>query len=114
MNTEQFELVKEDILSKLNKVLSTKNREYTGEHDDRLSNFKKASCILNSTPEQALWGFLVKHLVSIGEIVNQYIHIDTPDAFIKLIEEKTIDVMAYMILLNAIYREKLFTKGGTL
>lgn len=87
-------------IAKINGVLDSKAREYaTG--DDRLHNFKKAASITGETPAQVCVGFMVKHLVSVMDIVDQ---IANPSE--AVIDEKIGDSINYLILLEALLREK--------
>jgi hypothetical protein len=80
------------------RVLGAKADEYA--RGDRLSNFKKAADLLGCTPERALLGFAMKHIVALADFVadleagkNQPMSRWT---------EKTGDIINYMILLEAL------------
>lgn len=81
-------------------LLEQKAKEYsTGE--DRLSNFKKAGAILGVKPVQALMGMLVKHWVSIAEMVGSG-QTYSPEKWAEKIE----DAINYMYLLEALLAEE--------
>lgn len=81
-------------------LLGKKGEEYSTA-DDKLHNFKQAAALLRCSPEQALWGMLAKHIVSIGDMVAaDKAH---PAA---LINEKIGDTVAYLILLEALMKER--------
>lgn len=81
-------------------VLVVKAGEYAG-GGDRLHNFKKSAILVDGTPEQALWGFITKHLVSLSDMV--YSGKDYPTA---VWDEKIGDSLNYLILLRALIEEK--------
>ena len=80
-------------------VLSKKAPEYTDKHD-RLSNFKKAGVLQGITAEQALFGMLAKHLVSLAEMVAK------GESSQSMWEEKLTDAQNYLFLLEGLLVEK--------
>jgi hypothetical protein len=75
--------------------LNTKNAEYGND------NFEEAGKFLNCTPQQALMGYLTKHLISIKEMCNaRDIHAYSEEKW----EEKITDSICYLILLMAMVR----------
>jgi hypothetical protein len=54
-------------ISRCKDVLLRKQKEYATD-DDRLHNFKIAAAFQQCTTEQALFGFLAKHLVSLSDM----------------------------------------------
>jgi hypothetical protein len=95
VNQEEFEAIFERGVEQAREVLVTKAREYATD-DDRLHNFQVASALIGGTPEQALWGFLVKHLVSVSDMVAS--GEDYSDA---QWDEKIGDSINYFFLLRA-------------
>lgn len=90
---KQLELCKE--------VLVKKSDEYATE--DRLHNFKVAAAFQQCTPEQALFGFLTKHLVSISDMCK------SGDTYSKDIwDEKIGDSINYLLLLKALTMDKKY------
>lgn len=102
MNTEQFNKILADRQSKIAAVLSHKAREYadTG-NDDRLYNFRRAAELQRTTPEKALLGMLAKHWVSVLDLIEERI---PPTK--ATIDEKVGDAINYLILLEALLRER--------
>lgn len=98
----------------MRKVLASKNKEYASD-SDKLHNFKRAADMLRCTPEKALIGMATKHIISILDIVDKIEHyyntipdvkpseINTP---ISMIEEKIGDAINYLILLEALLKER--------
>ena len=108
MDQEEFEDIFETQVGLSRNVLVTKAREYATD-DDRLHNFEVAASLIGGTPEQALWGFLVKHLVSISDMIAS--GQDHPDA---MWDEKLGDAINYLFLLRAQVvesKKKLCTTG---
>ena len=98
MNTEQFETILESRLSSIKQVLGNKAKEYA--IGDRLYNFKRAAEISRTTPQQALAGMFMKHLVSVLDLVEGSV---SPTE--NMVNEKIGDAINYLILLEAILKE---------
>ena len=101
MNTEQFENILQNRLKKIESILSAKAQEYA--KGDRLYNFKRASEIQRCSPERALLGMMMKHLVSVIDLVEAREQGHLPG--IGLIDEKIGDSINYLILLEAMLKE---------
>lgn len=101
MYTKQFNKLVEARLDSCKEVLLSKEAEYSSD-TDRLHNFKVASDFLNSTPEKALMGMWVKHLVSVLDMINNPSTV-TP----HLLKEKFGDVINYSLLAEACLTEKM-------
>lgn len=103
MTAEKFNEIFEETIEKSRKVLGAKKAEYTPELD-RLSNFKTAADLIHTTPEKALGGMLVKHIVSVFDYIDRQTQGEkfTMDQW----DEKIIDVINYMILLRALLSEQ--------
>ena len=98
MKTDQFNEVVKDAASKLIERLSYKGSEY-GLTADRLCQFYDAAEILGCTPEQAAWTYAMKHMVK----VNQRVKDNTLTR--EIFDESGYDIMAYMVLIEAILIE---------
>ena len=105
MDQGTFDKLLERRMEKMNNVLAAKGQEYGGV--DRLHNFKIAANIGNKTitPEQALWGMLRKHLVSVIDMIDDTAR-DIP-ASIPRIDDKIGDTINYMVLLEALLVERI-------
>ena len=104
MKTKEFEIILQNRLEKIKSILSSKAAEYM-QNSDRLYNFKRAATIAGITPEKALFGMLNKHLVSVIDLIENSDSISE-----YLVNEKIGDLINYLILLEAIFIEKL--RGG--
>ena len=67
---------------------------------DRLYNFKRAAEISQTTPQKALIGMFLKHLVSVFDLADGKLE-STP----AMVNEKVGDAINYLILLEAILKE---------
>lgn len=103
MNQAQFrDLVDARITHCIN-LLEQKSNEYSAD-GDKLHNFKSAAATLGVTPQQALLGMAAKHWVSIVDLVMR----PTPyakDNVNDVISEKFTDMINYLLLLEALYKE---------
>ena len=105
MKAEDFEIVLEKRIKSIKGVLGAKAGEYAS-GDDRLHNFKIAARIENVTPEKALKGMMVKHEVSIQDLIR-YTE-ESPEKITEyLINEKIGDCINYLILLEALLKERI-------
>ena len=102
MNTDDFNKLVEEKIEWIRNTLIKKGAEYS-RGGDRLSNFKVAAKVLNQTPEQALRGMWIKHVVSILDFVED---ISSGKKIVPAVwAEKQGDVMTYMILLEGLLRK---------
>ena len=99
MNTPDFNKVVEDQLNRIQNVLIKKAAEYNLD-TDRLSVFKHAAAVSEETPEQALYGFMLKHIISVTDMINS---IGTYSD--ELWNEKITDISNYLILLQGLLRD---------
>jgi len=100
MDSKTFEKLTDEQFDRCRDILCTKATEYATE--DRLHNFHVAAELRGCTPEQALAGMMAKHTVSVYDMCEsgeQY-----P---IELWQEKITDSINYLLLLNAMVREKV-------
>jgi hypothetical protein len=100
----QFDEIVSYRCNEIKRILCKKSKEYATE-TDRLHNFKRASRMLNCTPEKALMGMAAKHFVSVLDIVDSVDIIHLPS--IAMIEEKIGDSINYLVLLEAVLKETI-------
>jgi hypothetical protein len=81
-------------------VLGMKAGEYAPP-TDRLHNFRTAAILSHQTPAEALRGMLVKHWVSVMDIVAR-----GPKCPDEVIDEKVGDAINYLVLLEAVLKER--------
>jgi len=99
MNADQFNSILQKRLESIESTLGSKAKEYA--IGDRLYNFKRAAEILRTTPQKALAGMFMKHLVSVMDLIEGSIAATEP-----MVNEKIGDAINYLILLEAILKEK--------
>lgn len=105
MTSDQFNKIVEDRKKKITAILQKKSEEYS-RGGDRLHNFKRAAVFAQCTPEKICWAFNLKHLTSLADLVDD---IDaTPGGAVsrEYVDEKIGDAINYLILLEALIRER--------
>lgn len=70
--------------------------------DDRLHNIKTAARITGNTPAQALRGMMVKHIVSVNDMIDGRTEV-TPER----IDEKLGDWICYLYILENVLLEQI-------
>jgi hypothetical protein len=101
MTPEDFAALVDEHVEDLRASLREKAKEYAKE-GDRLWNFKRAAALKRETPERALWGFFVKHIISVADMIDDIDRgVKTPAG---LWEEKLRDVRNYAVLLHGLVR----------
>lgn len=105
MTPEVFNEILTDRITVIKALTASKGQEYAKGKADRLHNFKVAATMNETTPEQALWGMLTKHLVSVMDMIKATSMGETPTR--AKIDEKIGDCIIYFILLEAILKERL-------
>jgi hypothetical protein len=101
MTAAEFSVLIHARCEKTHAVLNTKGEEYSVA-SDKLYNFKATAKEFGGTPEQALWGFMKKHLMSIKDMVDG-VREPTPE----MVNEKIGDAVNYLILLEALFLERM-------
>ena len=116
MNNAQFKKLLLSRLALIDKVLASKGQEYASNDEDRLINFKRSGEMKRETPEKALQGMMQKQLTSVYDIID-YIEKENqkvglifiarpPFITRKKIDEKIGDSINYLILLEALIKER--------
>jgi len=95
---KDFDRVLSDRLEKIKSILSEKAEEYAADND-RYHNFNVAGRIRNESPESALIGMWMKHLVSVLDLVD-WIEDAPAKLTAEIIDEKIGDAINYLILLE--------------
>lgn len=109
MKNEYFQEVLDNRLKLTSEVLSSKAEEYASDKD-RMHNFKKAARLGECSPERALLGMMMKHIVSVLDLVDRTDDVGPNEirkcATKEYIEEKIGDSINYLILLEAMLKER--------
>lgn len=98
-NVKQFENVCEDRLEKIANVLVDKAKEYA-QGTNRYHNFEVAARSIGTTREKALLGMMLKHWVSVLDIIKNPQNYSN-----KIVDEKIGDMINYLILLEGMLLE---------
>lgn len=103
METKDFSKIVEARIADVRETLTDKAKEYA--RGDRLSNFKTAAAFNKTTPETALWGMYLKHLVSLRDFIDDLEHgvCMSWGAW----NEKIRDTINYALLLEGLIQERL-------
>lgn len=105
-----FEDCIENRIQYIREVLSAKAEEYaTG--DNRFHTFDVAARILNITPEQALQGMMLKHIVSVFDLV-EWVDANSDLLTKQIIDEKVGDTINYLILLEGLLLRRVEGDGN--
>ena len=102
MNAKDFNKIVAARMVWCNKTLCAKGDEYARE-GDRLWNFKVAARKLNCHPAEALAGMMVKHTVSVDDIIDGLAKGIVPPK--ELVAEKIGDSIDYLLLLEGLIEE---------
>lgn len=101
MQSKDFNIIIETRLSECRRILIEKAKEYAKGDVDKLHNFNKASEITGECREKVLFGFALKHLVSVMDIINDMNNSKTYIPSRELTSEKIGDLINYLLLLEA-------------
>lgn len=99
MTEKKFEWVIEKTLENIKNTLIIKGKEYR-RFENPFHNFEEAAKVLNSNREDALWGFAMKHYVSIQDIKTDLRTEGKLPSKAK-IEEKYNDLLIYLMIEKA-------------
>lgn len=99
-----FDLEVQATLKKIQNLLVVKGKEYR-RNGNPYHNFEIGSKMIAQTPERVLHGFLLKHLVSYQDILNDLDKEILPRA--EVIEEKFSDILVYMVIQKAMMLERI-------
>lgn len=99
MDVNEFERIFEEQVEKIRNMLITKAREYADD-GDRMHNFKSAAAMNRETPEQALWGFVTKQIISVRDMVQSGKSYDNAQW-----DEKLGDILTYGFLLRGLVED---------
>jgi len=104
MKVDDFNNIVTMRMEVVKKTLIGKAKEYAND-EERFANFKAVAAMNNQTPEEALWGMVSKHVISVRDMckggkVTQ-----------ELINEKIGDWITYGFLMEGIFAEKLYKEA---
>ena len=93
-----FDMEVQSTLQKIQQLLLVKGKEYR-RLNNPYHNFEIGSQISGEIPEKVLQGFLLKHLVSYQDMLNDIEQGKLPK--IELVEEKMNDIITYFVIQKA-------------
>ena len=96
MTTKEFNKLVEESLDKIRNTLIKKGAEYNMDDQDRLDCFKKAAVLMNSSVSEAVYGMMVKHVISLADFVSSGKNYSE-----EKFNEKIFDNLCYLLLLKA-------------
>lgn len=111
MDDAAFDGLVRQRIQKIKDVLASKGKDYGRE--DRLHQFKEAGMRLHCTPERALQGMAVKHDISVATTITDIENGTYDYVTHEYIDEKIGDAINYMILLEALIKERLLKDNCT-
>lgn len=95
---DDFTKVINNRIEHIRDLMIVKGQEYV-RNNDRFHNFNIGSALTGECREKVLWGFLLKHIISTQDIINDINKTgELPSK--KLIAEKVSDVLCYFLLLE--------------
>ena len=100
MNDVTFNAIVKEQLEHCEALLCSKGIEYDAGFNDRFHSFKVAAELQGKTPLEALAGMMVKHTVSIYDMILA----DNPN--IAKWDEKLTDHINYLLLLRGLVMER--------
>ncbi|RLB94056.1 MAG: hypothetical protein DRH26_02200 [Deltaproteobacteria bacterium] len=104
MHPDKFNEIVKARLEKIEIILGEKAKEYAPKND-RFHNFNVAARISGTTPEKALYGMMLKHEVSVLDLIEMAEN--EPDKLNEaLIDEKIGDNIDYLILLEGLLKQR--------
>lgn len=105
MNNEKFQEAITRHLGTIEKNLLAKAKEYAVD-GDRLHNFNRGASITGECREKVLFGFALKHLVSVIDMIDT-IQKDGTAPSQYMLDEKVGDLGTYIALLYASIQERV-------
>lgn len=112
MRTEAFNEIIMETQNITNKMLIEKGEEYATD-GDRLHNFRVAAQLKGESMESALWGFTVKHIVSVADMVRRTEDAKDPYLFPESQwNEKLMDAINYLSMLRVVRADRTKENSG--
>ena len=100
MTNEQFDTLVAVQFDRCAAILQNKSAEYASDAD-RLHNFNAGAALTGQTPRQVLFGFMLKHIISVADMAVSNAAYTAP-----MWDEKLTDLINYCVLLRAVVAEE--------
>lgn len=108
MNVSDFNAFVLELNDATDRIMIAKNEgQYAKGDDDKLHNFHAGAEINGSTPAQACWGYLTKHLVALRDKVQRNDFSDRDD-----LKEKCMDSINYIRFIWLLGNEEIEKQRG--
>lgn len=104
MTETEFEQIVKDTLNQIRETLIIKGKEYR-RNGNPFHNFDEGAKITSMSREKVLDGFMLKHVISVNDIVNDLDKNILPKK--STIDEKIGDILIYMIIKKASLIDKI-------
>lgn len=101
---QNFDIEVQATLQKIQTLLLVKGKEYR-RGNNPYHNFDTGALIIGQTPEKVLHGFLLKHLVSYQDMLNDIEQGKLPR--VEVVEEKLNDILVYFLIQKAMILERI-------
>lgn len=98
---QQFEVEINNTLEKIKELFLVKGKEYR-RNNNPFHNFDVGSLMTGQTPQRVLNGFLLKHLISYNDILNDFDKGIKPTDY--MIEEKFNDILVYFLIQKTMFK----------
>jgi hypothetical protein len=108
LKEQEFEKRVNDTLEKIKLLLITKGKEYRRENNP-FHNFERGSLMTNEPREKVLKGFLLKHIISVDDIINDLDKGVLPQE--AKVEEKYNDILVYYLIQKCMILDRLENKN---
>ena len=106
MTETEFYKIYDSAINRITNVVKCKHEEY-GEDSDYFYNFNRGAEILGVPTAEVLAAYMTKHTVSVYDIIKEFSI--GGKVSIPQVEEKITDMIVYLLLFEAMVREKLGT-----
>jgi hypothetical protein len=103
MHQNEFNIVVEETIASIRRLLVVKGGEYAGS-EDRLANFKRGQLRTGAHPYQVLWIYLSKHIDSVETFIKDHaagIQRERSEP----IDGRLDDIINYCLLMKALVKE---------
>jgi hypothetical protein len=110
LKEQEFETRVNHTLEKIKLLLITKGKEYRRENNP-FHNFERGSLMTNEPREKVLKGFLLKHVISVDDMINDLDKEILPQE--AQVEEKFNDILVYYLIQKCMILDRLENKKPT-
>lgn len=100
----KFESIVSGRIVRIRETLAAKTEEYASA-DSPFHTFEVGGRIMGVTPERALQGMMLKHVVSVFDLID-WTETDDERITMELIDEKIGDAINYLILLEGLLKQR--------